>query len=214
MSENPRPPFPTRGLYAITREGYPDAAALARAVKGAIQGGAVVVQYRAKSAADPLEDAARLLAVCRAGRVPLIINDDVALACRIGADGVHLGRDDGDLAEARRLLGPDAVIGVSCYDSLDRAEQAAAAGASYVAFGRFFPSLTKPAAPCARLETLVAAKRRLDVPIVAIGGITPANGGPLLAAGAGLLAVIEGVFGDGDPAEAARRFRPLFDESP
>jgi thiamine-phosphate pyrophosphorylase len=203
-----RLPFPTRGLYAITREGYPDAAALAEAVAAAIRGGAAVAQYRAKSAADPLAEAERLLAVCRAGGVPLIINDDVELAGRIGADGVHLGKDDPDLEKARRILGPDAIIGVSCYDSVERAVQAEAAGAGYVAFGRFFPSRTKPGAPCARLETLAGAKRRLSVPIVAIGGITPENGGPLLEAGAGLLAVIDGVFGAGDPERAARRFAP------
>ncbi|MGZ8245593.1 thiamine phosphate synthase [Methylomagnum sp.] len=214
MTVNPRLPFPARGLYAITREGYPDAAALALAVASAIRGGATAIQYRAKSAADPLDEAARLLAVCRAGRVPLIINDDVELAGQVGADGVHLGRDDVGLAEAKRLLGPDAIVGVSCYDSVDQAELAVAAGASYVAFGRFFPSRTKPSAPCARLESLAAAKQRLAVPIVAIGGITPANGGALLAAGAGLLAVIEGVFGEDDPADAARRFRPLFDNLP
>jgi thiamine-phosphate pyrophosphorylase len=203
-----RLPFPTRGLYAITREGYPDAAALAEAVAAAIRGGAAVAQYRAKSAADPLAEAERLLAVCRAGGVPLIINDDVELAGRIGADGVHLGKDDPNLEKARRILGPDAIIGVSCYDSVERAVQAEAAGAGYVAFGRFFPSRTKPGAPCARLETLAGAKRRLSVPIVAIGGITPENGGPLLEAGAGLLAVIDGVFGAGDPERAARRFAP------
>jgi thiamine-phosphate pyrophosphorylase len=209
-----RLPFPPLGLYAITREGYPDAAALAEAVAAAIRGGAAVVQYRAKSAADPVAEAERLLAVCRAGGVPLVINDDVELAGRIGADGVHLGKDDPDLEEARRILGPDAIIGVSCYDSVERAVQAEAAGAGYVAFGRFFPSRTKPGAPCARLETLVEAKRRLSVPIVAIGGITPENGGPLLEAGAGLLAVIDGVFGAGDPERAARRFAPLFAPAP
>ncbi len=203
--------FPSRGLYAITREGYPDSDRLAEAVRGAIRGGAVAVQYRAKAAADPLSEAGRLLAVCRAAGVPLIVNDNVDLAARLEADGVHLGKGDLALEKARRILGADAIIGVSCYDSPERAVQAAAAGADYVAFGRFFSSRTKSAAPCARLETLHGARRRLPVPIVAIGGITPENGGSLLQAGAGLLAVIEGVFGEDDPELAARRFQPLFE---
>lgn len=202
--------FPPQGLYAITREGYPDPERLGEAVAAAIRGGAVAVQYRAKAAADPLREAERLLAVCRAAGVPLIVNDSVDLAARIEADGVHLGRDDVALAEARQRLGPGAIIGVSCYDSLERAIQAAAGGADYVAFGRFFPSRTKPTAPCARLETLHEARRRLAVPIVAIGGITPGNGDSLVRAGAGLLAVIEAVFGEDDPERAARRFRPVF----
>ena len=203
-------PFPRRGLYAITREGYPDTGALAAAVAAAIRGGAAVIQYRAKSAADPPAEAARLLSICRAGGVPLIVNDDADLARCIGADGVHLGKDDWGLREARDLLGGDAIIGVSCYDSVERAVGAEAAGASYVAFGRFFPSRTKSGAPSACRETLIEAKARLRVPIVAIGGITAENGGGLLGAGAGLLAVIDGVFGGDDPESAARRFGTLF----
>jgi thiamine-phosphate pyrophosphorylase len=205
-----RLPFPARGLYAITREGYGGAAALAEAVAAAIRGGAAVVQYRAKSAADADAEAGLLLSVCRAGGVPLIVNDDVDLALRIGADGVHLGQDDADLAEARERLGPGAIIGLSCYDSVERAVAAEAAGADYVAFGRFFPSRSKPGAPRARLETLAEARRRLRVPIVAIGGITADNGAALLEAGAGVLAVIDGVFGAGDPERVARCFRPLW----
>jgi thiamine-phosphate pyrophosphorylase len=204
--------FPRRGLYAVTREGYPNAAALAEAVAAAIRGGAVAVQYRAKAAADPLAEADRLLAVCRAAAVPLIVNDDVALARRIGADGVHLGQGDLSPTEARRLLGPEAIIGVSCYDSADLAVRAEAEGADYAAFGRFFPSKTKPAASCARLETLALAKQRLHIPLVAIGGVTPDNGGLLRQAGADLLAVVEGVFGGDDPEAAARRFAALFQD--
>jgi thiamine-phosphate pyrophosphorylase len=204
-------PFPRRGLYAITREGYPDAAALAEAVAASLRGGAAVVQYRAKSAAAETE-ARVLLDVCRAAGVPFIVNDDVALALRVGADGVHLGRDDAGLAEARDLLGGGAIIGVSCYDSVERALHAEAAGADYVAFGRFFPSRTKPGASCARLDTLAAARQRLRVPIVAIGGITAENGGSLLKAGASVLAVIDGVFGAADPERAAERFRALWPE--
>ncbi len=207
-----RLPFPRSGLYAITREADRNERALAEAVAAAIRGGAGVIQYRAKASLDPLREAASVLAACRDGGVPLIINDDVELARRIGADGVHVGKDDVSLKEARDALGPNAIIGVSCYDSVDLAVRAEAGGASYVAFGRFFSSKTKPNAPCARLETLAEAKCRLSVPIVAIGGVTPENGGLLLKAGADLLAVIEAVFGEPDPGLAAAEFLPLFSE--
>jgi thiamine-phosphate pyrophosphorylase len=179
-------------------------------VKAALLGGAGVVQYRAKAGRSSAEEATALLTMCRESGVPLIINDDVGLALEIGADGVHLGRDDDGLASARELLGPQGIIGVSCYDDLTRALEAQNAGASYVAFGRFFPSLTKPHAPCARLHTLRQAQSQLNVPIVAIGGITQENGGALIGAGADLLAVIEGVFGQKSPETAARGFRALW----
>lgn len=206
-------PFPSSGLYAITRD---DARSrtddLAAGVRGAIRGGVAVVQYRAKgSNRDTVADASALLSTCHAAGVPLIVNDDIELALAVGADGVHLGRDDMSLAEARQRLGAAAIIGVSCYDDADRAAAAEAGGADYVAFGRFFPSASKPLAPCARLETLREARRRLGLPIVAIGGITPENGRVLLQAGADLLAVIEGVFGDPrGPECAARAFRELW----
>jgi thiamine-phosphate pyrophosphorylase len=126
--------------------------------------------------------------------VPLIINDDLALALAIGADGVHLGRDDGDPAEARRALGPGRILGVSCYDEWARAEAGAAAGVDYLAFGAVYPSPTKPHAPRAGLELLARAKRELGLPVAAIGGITLDNAPPLIAAGASLLAVISDVF--------------------
>lgn len=205
-----RLPFPRSGLYAITRDAYPNEESLAEAVAGALRGGAAAIQYRAKAARDPRREAACLLTICRRSGVPLIVNDDVELACRIGADGVHVGKDDLSPADARKALGSGAIIGVSCYDSVERAVRAEAGGASYVAFGRFFPSKTKPDAPCARLETLSAAKRRLRIPVVAIGGVAPENGGILLDAGADVLAVIDGVFGETDPESAARRFKSLF----
>ena len=203
-------PFPSRGLYAVTADGHPDSDTLVTAVRAAIAGGAAVIQYRCKSARERSRTAGLLLAECRGAGVPLIINDDVELALAIGADGVHLGKDDGEVAETRTRLGAQAIVGVSCYDSLDRALQAQYQGASYVAFGRFFPSRSKPHAACARLETLVEARRLISVPIVAIGGITPENGGPLIDAGASVLAVIDSVFGDKAPETAARRFQPLF----
>ena len=179
-------------------------------VRSALLGGAGVVQYRAKDWRSTSDEALALLEVCRDVAVPLIINDDVDLAVEIGADGVHLGRDDGGLASAREALGPQAIIGVSCYDDLTRALDAQKAGASYVAFGRFFPSLTKPHAPCASLDTLRWARSQLNIPIVAIGGITPENGETLISAGADLLAVIEGVFGQKSPETAARGFRAMW----
>jgi thiamine-phosphate pyrophosphorylase len=206
--------FPVQGLYVITREIEDNLDDWLAEVAAAIRGGSAVVQYRAKSPRDPVGEAAALLDLCRSASIPLIINDDVELASMIGADGVHLGREDGTLAAARKRLGADALIGVSCYDSLERAQDAAAGGADYVAFGRFFPSATKPQAPRARLETLCAAREKLTIPLVAIGGITVDNGWPLLEAGADLLAVIEGVFSAvGGPESAASQFRRLWDES-
>lgn len=201
---------PASGLYAITAEHHASPEALGQAVNAALRGGAKMIQYRAKSATNRLQEARLLLVQCWLFNVPLIINDDVELALAVGADGVHLGQDDGSIVEARHRLGERAILGVSCYDSVDRALEAQQQGADYVAFGRFFPSASKPHAPCAQLETLRLAKERLHIPIVAIGGITPQNGGPLLEAGADLLAVIDGVFGSCDPEQAAAAFGPLF----
>lgn len=197
-----------RGLYVIT-DGGPE---LPGRIESAITGGAVLVQYRDKGddTARRRQEAEEILEVCRGRGVPLLINDDVALAEATGADGVHLGRDDAAIAEARQRLGPDAMIGASCYDELETAGKAVAAGASYVAFGSFFPSTTKanPARP--GLELLRQAKAQLHVPIAAIGGITPDNGAALVAAGADLLAVVSGVFRADDVTTAARRYAALF----
>jgi thiamine-phosphate pyrophosphorylase len=206
-----------RGLYAITPELAGPAPSLARQVELAIAGGARLIQYRDKSqdrAGDRerrLAQAHALRAVCRGAGVPLIINDDATLAAAVSAGGVHLGRDDVSPAEARRLLGPAAIIGVSCYDRLELAEAAQAAGADYVAFGSFFPSGTKPLAVRAELDLLRRAHRSIRVPLVAIGGITPENGAALIAAGADLLAVVSGVFGGPDPRAAAQAYARLFD---
>jgi thiamine-phosphate pyrophosphorylase len=144
---------------------------------------------------DKTEQARRLLALCERFSVPLIINDDMQLCADIAANGVHLGQRDGDCATARKLLGAEAIIGVTCHDSLEKAARAADAGADYVAFGRFFPSQTKPDASPAALEILSQAHEKIDIPIVAIGGINPENGASLIAAGADMLAVINGLFG-------------------
>lgn len=204
--------FPARGLYVITAPA--PGLSLEAAVARALDGGACVVQYRDKrpdQTARRRREAAALLTLCRARGVPLIINDDVALAREIDADGVHLGAEDDSLDHAREALGPDAIVGVSCYNRPERAVAAQAAGASYVAFGRFFPSGTKPGAVQATPAMLRETRPRLRLPVVAIGGITPENGALLVAAGADLLAVIGGVFGRSDPREAARAFAPLFD---
>lgn len=206
--------FPKQGLYAITRECSGAGQVVLDEVDAAIRGGAGVVQYRVKQPVAPLVEASALLALCRRAGIPFIVNDDIELAAAIGADGVHLGREDDSIQAARRRLGKKAFIGVSCYDDVERAVWAEQEGADYVAFGRFFPSQTKPHAPCAQLSTLCQAKQRLMVPIVAIGGITVDNAAALLAAGADWLAVIEGVFGGGDPERAARAFRKLWPAEP
>ena len=203
------------GLYAIADSGYLAAEQFVPAVRAALDGGARVIQYRDKEAgAAQREATARALnALCNEYGVPLLINDDVRLTKAVGAAGVHLGRDDPDIAAARAALGDAALIGVSCYNELARAQTAQAAGADYVAFGRFFPSRTKPQALQAAPELLHAARAELKIPIVAIGGITPENGLTLIEAGADALAVIEGVFNQPDIRAAAERYTRLFDAS-
>ena len=201
--------FPARGLYAITQTDHKSADAIIADVAAALRGGAAVVQYRDKNPIDAVSLARQLLTLCQQFNVPLLINDDIELAAQIGADGVHLGREDGNIAHARARLGHAAIIGVSCYNSVAQALEAQTQGATYVAFGRFFPSSSKPLAAPAPLETLQQAKRVLTVPIVAIGGILPDNGAQLLAAGADVLAVIGGLF-DTSPEQAARAYQALF----
>lgn len=202
-----------RGLYAITPDTLVrEPARLLAAVTAAIRGGAQLIQYRDKhnAANERLVLARALVQTCHAAGARLIVNDDAELAVAAGADGVHLGRSDGSLAAARERLGPQALIGATCGNSLDRARAALAAGADYVAFGRFFPSLTKPEAPPADVQTLIDAKRELGAVICAIGGITPDNAAPLLAAGADLLAAVDGVFGAADIETAARAYAALW----
>lgn len=200
------------GLYAITDTQLIPAGQLTGCVAQAIAGGASVIQYRNKQTADPArhQEAAALATLCRQHHIPLIINDDAELAAAVGASGVHLGQSDAPVQQARQQLGPRAIIGVSCYNDLERAIAAVAAGADYVAFGRFFPSHSKPDAHQADTRVLNQARQQLDRPIVAIGGITPDNGQALLAAGANLLAVIHGVFGQPDIRAAAAQYAELF----
>lgn len=201
---------PERGLYAITQTERKTIGQVLAEVTAAIRGGAAIVQYRDKNPTDAMLLATELVALCHGLQVPLIINDNVGLAAHVGAAGVHLGKDDGEIRAARDALGPAAIIGVSCYNNLATALAAQQQGVDYVAFGRFFPSNSKPLAAPAELATLQQAKQTLTVPIVAIGGILPDNGGQLIAAGADLLAVIGGLFDDAQPEQAARSYQSLF----
>lgn len=203
------PAWPARGLYAITPDDG-DTARLLRRVEVVLRAGTSWLQYRNKRADAALrgEQARELLPLCSAYGVPLIVNDDWRLAVEIGADGAHLGEDDGELHAARAALG-DAILGASCYADLGLARRAAAAGVDYIAFGAFFPSPTKPNARRATPD-LLRDSAALGLPRVAIGGITPDNATPLVEAGADLLAVISGVFDVPDPATAVRAYLVCF----
>lgn len=202
-----------RGLYAVTPD-EADTARLTAMVEAALQGGARLVQYRNKTAADALrtEQARALLALCRRYSVPLIVNDRLDVAIDIGADGLHLGRDDGDAATARAQL-PHALIGVSCYNELERALAAERDGADYVAFGRFFASTTKPGNIRASTALVAEAKRRIRLPVVAIGGITLDNAPGLVEAGVDALAVVSALFDSPDITAAARGFARLYEQT-
>ena len=201
--------FPTRGLYAITQTDGKSSDTVIQDVYSAIKGGASVIQYRDKNPEDAVYLAKQLLNLCKQHNVPLLINDDAELAHRIGADGVHIGKDDGGIASARKILGSKAIIGISCYNDINIALQAEANGVDYVAFGRFFPSTSKPSAAPAQIETLQQAKKQIKLPIVAIGGILPDNGEQLLTAGADILAVIGGIF-EHNPEQSAQSYMKLF----
>jgi thiamine-phosphate pyrophosphorylase len=202
-----------KGLYAITPDEL-NTAELLRKVELVLQGGAQVLQYRNKLADTELcvVQATALRKLTSEFSATFIVNDDVQLAYQVAADGVHLGGDDGSVAEARKCLGNDKIIGVSCYNRIELALQAVQEDAEYVAFGAFFLSSVKPNAPVATLELLQQARRELNVPIVAIGGITILNGEQLMGAGADALAVISAVFGATNIQHAAQQFSTLFSE--
>jgi thiamine-phosphate pyrophosphorylase len=203
-----------RGLYAVTPE-MADTKALAERVAKALAGGASLLQYRAKSAdeARAVEQAQALAALCRGAGALFIVNDSIELAQACGADGVHLGRDDADVAYARRRL-PGAIVGASCYDDPARAAAAARDGADYVAVGSVFSSATKPGARRAPLEVIGEAARASGLPVAAIGGIDLANAGQASDAGADMLAVITALFEARDVERAARAFASLFSTTP
>jgi thiamine-phosphate pyrophosphorylase len=208
MKSNAR--FALSGLYAIT-PAMADTDALLERVALALDGGAALVQYRAKDfqPALALEQARRLVALCRAHRVPLIVNDSVELALAAGADGVHVGRDDAAPAVARAAL-PHGIVGVSCYATPEAARVAAQAGADYVGIGSVFASATKPGAVRAPLDDIARARRAGGLPVAAIGGITAANVAQVAAAGAAMAAVISALFDAPDVAGAARALSQPF----
>lgn len=199
-----------QGVYAITdNQLLHDDTQLFDAVEAALRGGLACLQYRDKQAdaSKALRQARGLAELCRDYATRLIINDDVALAKASCADGVHLGQSDGNLRHAREYLGSHTLIGRTCHSSLQLAEQAAAEGADYLAFGRCYPSVTKPGAPAARLS-IFAQSAHLGLPRVAIGGInTPAKAAEIQAAGAELIAAVEGIFAHPDPEQAVKAYQ-------
>jgi thiamine-phosphate pyrophosphorylase len=199
------------GLYAVTPD-IDDTPELLAKVEAALAGGARLLQYRNKTASSALRlvQGRALLALCWEYQVPLIINDHLDLALALDAHGLHVGAADGSAVEARKRLGPHKMLGVSCYGRMENALAATAAGATYVAFGGFFPSKVKPGAARTPIGLLREAKRQLKLPVVAIGGITPENAPQLLEAGAHSVAVISALFGASDVKLAAQRFGHLF----
>lgn len=201
-----------RGLYAITNEKLLPARRILKAVEQAIDGGSRVIQYRDKSSDSRLRKqvSQACQALCASRNVTFIVNDDIELALAIQADGVHLGKEDDQLWQARARLGGKKIIGVSCYDNFELALKAEKSGADYVAFGSFYPSTIKPDAVAADMSLLTRARHELEIPVVAIGGITPANGKALIDAGADMLAVISAVFAQADISSSAGQFSRLF----
>ena len=202
---------PVSGLYAVTPE-LTDSIALVSKVDAALRGGARVIQYRSKSTEAPLRrsQAGEIARLCRIWGALFIVNDSVGLAREVDADGVHLGKNDGDVGAARAVLGPGKLIGVSCYDEMVRARAAESQGADYVAFGSFFPSATKPLVVRAGTELLRIAASQIALPVVAIGGIDVDNAAGLIAAGADAVAVVSALFDAPDVEAQARRFARLF----
>ena len=199
------------GLYAVTPDEQ-DTDVLVAKVEAALQGGVSVLQYRNKRANHKLQtqQARALLPLCRQYHVPLIINDSIKLCLTLDADGVHLGADDGNIEEVRERIGANKILGASCYNRFDLAVAAEQAGASYVAFGACFASSTKPNAPVADLDLFKQAKSRLNIPVVAIGGITLENAGQVIQAGASSIAVINALFAAEDVKLKAQQFSTLF----
>jgi len=198
-----------KGLYAITES---DSKNLVKKVTLALEGGVSLLQYRNKKAdtQQQLEEATALAALCKDYKCYFIINDDMYLAQQVEADGVHLGKDDGSLLAARKLLGDNAIIGVTCYQDIATALIAEQQGADYVAFGSFFASPTKPHAPKADIALLQQAKQQISVPICCIGGITLDNGSELIDNGADMLAVISSLFSSDDITATAQQFARQF----
>jgi thiamine-phosphate pyrophosphorylase len=209
--------YPLKGLYAITDKKLIPRKSFVEMVEKAIRGGAKIIQLREKD--TPEEEIIRLghglLEVTRRYGVPLIINDSPKLAREIGADGVHLGREDPAIFEARGLLGSKAIVGVSCYGDIERGLRAEREGADYVVFGTPFFTPTKPDRKPTPFEVLREAKRKITkVPVFAIGGITKENTKLVLETGVDGIAVITSVFGSPDPEKAARDLARLLERNP
>lgn len=200
-----------KGLYLVTPD-WDDTDRLLVASEQAIQGGATLLQYRHKTASDALrrEQAQALLTLCRTMKVPLIINDHVDLCEAIDADGIHVGGTDASVANVRARVGADKIIGASCYGDLQLARDAKAAGASYVAFGGFYPSRVKKYAVTTPPDIVSRAISELNMPVCVIGGMTAENSKPLVALGAPMVAAISSVYSAEDPRSAAREFAELF----
>ena len=210
---NMRDSFIIKGLYAITPDSA-DLNTLIQKTQWAIEGGAFMVQYRSKmlNRDVKMQQCAAILRLCREYEIPCIVNDDVDMCRILEADGVHLGEKDDNIAEVRHILGENAIIGSSCYDQLDRAKSAQKEGASYVAFGAMFPTSTKPNAPRATLALLKEAKREIQIPIVAIGGITVNNAHDVIKTGIDAIAVITSLYEAKSIKETAETFAKMFHE--
>ncbi len=204
-----------KGLYAITDPELFTSLQrnMSNIVNDAILGGARIVQYRNKTSpyAQRVAEAQAIQTLCAKNNVTLLINDDIDLAMEIDADGVHLGQSDESLEVARKKLGRKKIIGITCHNNVALAQQAQQDSADYVAFGRFFPSKTKPIAPPASMDILKEARKLLHVPIVAVGGITIANAQALILNGADMLAVSHSVFGTNDISATAQQLSRLFE---
>ncbi|TNF34244.1 MAG: thiamine phosphate synthase [Gammaproteobacteria bacterium] len=200
------------GVYAITDEKLITESCFIQTVEQALSGGVHIIQYRDKSADHNrrLAQATALKHLCQQHDALLIINDDIELTLQADADGVHIGIDDMPLTQARARLGPNKMIGVSCYNRFELAQQAVDLGADYIAFGSFFPSQIKPHAPRATMELLIKAKQHFDVPVCAIGGITASNASDLITAGADMIAVISEIFAQPDKQSASQQLSRLF----
>ena len=201
-----------RGLYLVTPD-WDDTTKLVTTTELALRGGAALVQYRHKNASAELrqEQAERLLALCRRYRRPLIINDHIELCLAIGADGVHVGGTDASVAQVRAALGPSKIVGASCYGSMELARATYQTGASYVAFGGFYPSRVKKYPVTTSVEIIAQSKIEIALPVVVIGGMTAANAAPLVAAGADMVAAISSVYLADNPEAAASDFTRLFE---
>ena len=200
-----------KGLYLVTPD-WDDTQKMLEATEAGLRGGATIVQYRHKTASPELrrEQASQLQVLCRRYGRPFIINDFVELAIELDADGIHVGGTDAAVAQVRAAVGPSKIVGSSCYGSMQLARDAYAAGASYVAFGGFYPSRVKKYEVTTPPEIVAQAKKEIPVPNVVIGGMTQENSVPLVKHGADMVAVISSVYMVDDPEAAARAFAKLF----